>query len=1320
MTVRHMSRVVVVALAAAVIVGFLRVAFLGVPVAQAAFPSIVGTATSSRSTNVADDTILLPSGVTSGDLLIVFHFSDGGGTRTFPAGWNEIKDTTCASSFCNVGVAYRIATGTVTSVTSTKSVAERFSAIAVRISSSSWHGTTPPEISTGATGTSANPNPDAVTASWGSADNLFIAVHAFDNSAGGGSTTAYPTSYASNQTQSPDVSSAARGAIASQSIASSTDNPGTFTVSASDEWWSGTVVIRPAAGGGGDSSPPTPNPMSFSSAPNDTGTSSISMTATTGSDTTTPVEYLFTSTSCVANGGTGGTSSSWQTSTSYSDAGLQTNKCYAYTVTARDSVSPTPNTGSASASSSAYTAAAVPGTPTLSGATTSTLNLTNAENGNPSSSPTTYFAAQVVSSTPNHAAWAGKYVDASGNPTSTAVWLTDAALDGMTLRGLATSTTYGVKVKARNESSEETSFGSEGQGTTSAGGGGDSTAPTPNPMTFASAPNDASTSSISMTATTASDPSTPIEYSFTFAACGANGGTGGTSSSWQTSTSYTDTGLQTNKCYGYTIAARDSIPNTGAASASSEAYTAANVPGTPTLGGATASTLDLTNAENGNPASSPTTYFAAQIVTTSPSDATWLNKYVDASGNPSASAVWLTDAQLDAMTLQGLVASTTYGVQVKARNESSEETSFGSEGQGTTSAGGGGGIALVGNATGTAFSSATVSPTANLPSGVQSGHLLLAWIVTNTNATTSALTGWTQVGSRVSPGTDSSEFLLYRVSDGAEGSSWTFTNLFTATEIGMIVATAWSGVDTSSPINASSGTASTAVTSVSGPSITPSQNDTMIVQFVGTDPSTSAYAATDDASPDATEIFDAKESSGNSNAYAAIQYYLQGTAAALALDYNPITSDDYGYFQVALNPSAGGGGNSPPSAPTQNSPSNGATDQSTTPTFTMTTTDPDADKLQYKVTIYSDAGCSSVVQTNDQGSSQTGWSGQNTTCVSGSDCYTSGTQGTYATQSALSNGTTYYWRASAQDPLGSDTFTDSATCNSFSTVASGGTYWTIDSGSWSISSNALAVSPSAGTYAQIHATGEDRADAVVDVRVKASITGSGDAGPVLRADASANRYVIGNISFASSLHRILKFISSASSTLTSTAYSPSAGTYYQSRASLSGTSLASWINGGTARSATDSSLGASGFIGLGAYRSGSAVTFTYDNFAVYTGVTITLNNLPASGSWSVRNSAGTAVSPCLTSNSWDFTVSGYTGGIPIDYDNGGGSVAVWAESTGCSPAGSPTVTYPASGLANDIVGGDTYSYTAAGGGASAATATSSITVSATGLISYSP
>lgn len=124
----------------------------------------------------------------------------------------------------------------------------------------------------------------------------------------------------------------------------------------------------------------------------------------------------------------------------------------------------------------------------------------------------------------------------------------------------------------------------------------------------------------------------------------------------------------------------------------------------------------------------------------------------------------------------------------------------------------------------------------------------------------------------------------------------------------------------------------------------------------------------------------------------------------------------------------------PPNAPSQNSPSSGATGVSVLPTFTVTASDPEADALKYKVEIYSNSGCTTVVQTNDQSVSQTGWTGTDTTCGSPSgNCYTSGTSATFETQAALSGGTQYWWKAFAKDPDGSNYSVVSSTCNSFTT-----------------------------------------------------------------------------------------------------------------------------------------------------------------------------------------------------------------------------------------------------------------------------------------------
>ena len=94
--------------------------------------------------------------------------------------------------------------------------------------------------------------------------------------------------------------------------------------------------------------PPTPDPATFAVAPAADSDTAISMTATTGTDATAPVQYYFDETS----GNVGGSDSGWQTSTAYTDSGLDASTQYTYTVTMRDGWG---NTTAASAPASATT-----------------------------------------------------------------------------------------------------------------------------------------------------------------------------------------------------------------------------------------------------------------------------------------------------------------------------------------------------------------------------------------------------------------------------------------------------------------------------------------------------------------------------------------------------------------------------------------------------------------------------------------------------------------------------------------------------------------------------------------------------------------------------------------------------------------------------------------------------------------------------------------------------------------------------------------------------------------------------------------------------
>ena len=80
-----------------------------------------------------------------------------------------------------------------------------------------------------------------------------------------------------------------------------------------------------------------------------------------------------------------------------------------------------------------------------------------------------------------------------------------------------------------------------------------------------------STTSISMTATTATDPSGGVQYYFDE----FSGNAGGTDSSWQTSSSYTDTDLTCGTLYTYRVQTRDAFGNIGSWSTSQSTTTTA-------------------------------------------------------------------------------------------------------------------------------------------------------------------------------------------------------------------------------------------------------------------------------------------------------------------------------------------------------------------------------------------------------------------------------------------------------------------------------------------------------------------------------------------------------------------------------------------------------------------------------------------------------------------------------------------------------------------------------------------------------------------------
>ena len=121
------------------------------------------------------------------------------------------------------------------------------------------------------------------------------------------------------------------------------------------------------------------------------------------------------------------------------------------------------------------------------------------------------------------------------------------------------NTAYAYEVMTRDNALNQGNYSTVQAATTL----GDTTPPTPNPSTWALFPHATGSTSISMAANTASDPS-GVQYDFNCLTAG------GHSSSWQASPSYQDTGLLPGHTYTYEVRTRDKSPNQNTGNYSSE------------------------------------------------------------------------------------------------------------------------------------------------------------------------------------------------------------------------------------------------------------------------------------------------------------------------------------------------------------------------------------------------------------------------------------------------------------------------------------------------------------------------------------------------------------------------------------------------------------------------------------------------------------------------------------------------------------------------------------------------------------------------------
>jgi hypothetical protein len=264
-----------------------------------------------------------------------------------------------------------------------------------------------------------------------------------------------------------------------------------------------------------DMSPPTPNPMTWSTEPYETSTSSISMVATAASDASTPIYYQFDFYDS-PTGGAGGDSSGWQTGRRYTDSGLEANHQYGYRVRAKDSA-PTQNTTSYSAVSYDYTDIETTSSITFGTITTTSIEVKSSNTPSGLTRESSGLKIYNVSNSTD-----------SGWKQNNNYW--NSSL-------LSPNTQYGFKARARNGDADETSD-----------------SPTGYRYTYANAPGAAPFSNITTNSIQA-NWSANGNPSWTEYCC--KNITNGTNSGWTTKTFCQSVGLSPSSSYSFQVKARN-------------------------------------------------------------------------------------------------------------------------------------------------------------------------------------------------------------------------------------------------------------------------------------------------------------------------------------------------------------------------------------------------------------------------------------------------------------------------------------------------------------------------------------------------------------------------------------------------------------------------------------------------------------------------------------------------------------------------------------------------------------------------------------------
>lgn len=217
-----------------------------VPAATGGAPASLAIATTNTYSNAVAATshpVDLPSGITAGDLLLVFFSSHNTASVTTPSGWTALISKINSDAFY---VFAKIADGSEGSTVSVVIPSTRVAAAVSYRITGARNGVTSSEIavSSAVDASTATPDPPSLTPSWGSSENLWIALTFTIDATF--TFSSYPTNYSLGQ-NNVIVGSGSAGSglsVAARLFTATSEDPGVFTTVTARNRSTYTLAVR--------------------------------------------------------------------------------------------------------------------------------------------------------------------------------------------------------------------------------------------------------------------------------------------------------------------------------------------------------------------------------------------------------------------------------------------------------------------------------------------------------------------------------------------------------------------------------------------------------------------------------------------------------------------------------------------------------------------------------------------------------------------------------------------------------------------------------------------------------------------------------------------------------------------------------------------------------------------------------------------------------------------------------------------------------------------------------------------------------------------